>query len=169
MRGNAEAQRLMGIECELSASERVTAAAAAVGWYTAVAEGGDAEAQHRLGEAYMHGNGVVPDAARAARHYRQAAEQGHAPAMLSLALVLRDGRPGLEADPGEGSVWLRRSADKGHTPACYHLGILHESGDGAELGAEKAIELYRSRCKRTTSRPHTGWPASCRRGEARRI
>jgi TPR repeat protein len=47
-----------------------------VRWYQKAAKQGHAEAQYRLGVAYVYGKGVPQDYAEAVRWYRKAADQG---------------------------------------------------------------------------------------------
>lgn len=60
-------------------------------WLEDAASHGLAEAQYYLGVAYTLGEGVEPDAARAADLFRRAAKGGYAPALYDLALAYLDG------------------------------------------------------------------------------
>ena len=55
----------------------------AIRWYTAAAEGGNADAMHNLGWHYDHGEGVEQDMKKAICWYERAAEQNH-PAFFAL-------------------------------------------------------------------------------------
>jgi TPR repeat protein len=50
----------------------------AVKWYRKAAEQGDAEAQFKLGRAFVNGEGVDKDKMEAVKWFRLAAEQGYA-------------------------------------------------------------------------------------------
>ena len=57
-----------------------------------LAEQGNAEAQHKLGEYYDYGWGVPKDDKEAVRWYRLAAEQRHVPAQSNLGRMYKMGR-----------------------------------------------------------------------------
>jgi len=62
--------------------------------------------------AYAGGAGVKQDVAEAVRLYRQAAEQGFAPAQMALAgLYLRG--DGVAQNRDEAARWMQRAADAG--------------------------------------------------------
>ena len=54
------------------------------------AEQGDAVAQAAVGDSYLGGEGVAPDAAEAARWYRLAAEQGDPAGLVRSRVPVRD-------------------------------------------------------------------------------
>ena len=64
----------------------------AIRWYTAAAEGGNADAMHDLGWHYDHGEGVEQDMKKAICWYERAAEQNHPAAMNSLGECYAMGR-----------------------------------------------------------------------------
>src|SRR5262249_51790156 len=55
------------------------------------ANGGDAGAQFSLGKAYLEGNGIPQDVAKAAALFRQAAEQGDLRAQHNLGVMYVEG------------------------------------------------------------------------------
>lgn len=72
-----------------------------------MARRGVPEAQFRLADMYLTGQGgVAHDDAKAARWLRAAAEQGHTGAQTILAEMYRDG-DGVEMDLEEAARWLR--------------------------------------------------------------
>lgn len=75
-----------------------------------LAEGGDAEAQYRLGEAYHDGCGVQQDLAEALFWYRRAAEQSHLYALADLADMYGKGE-GVPKDTSEALRWYRKATD----------------------------------------------------------
>lgn len=77
----------------------------------ASAEGGSAEAQHRLGDLYIDGRDALANYSLAAKWYHRAAVQGDAVAQFKIGYMDRAraqgaGRPAQ----GDGVVWLRRRA-----------------------------------------------------------
>ena len=76
------------------------------------ARGGDAEAQHYVGEIYEKGMGLAPDYAQALAWYTRAAEQGYAKSQVALGYFHEMGL-GVEADLAESLKWYRRAAGAG--------------------------------------------------------
>ncbi len=96
---------------------------------TTAAEHGDAEAQYRLGQAYVRGVGVKKDIGKAHGFFKQAAEQGHAEAIGGLGYFYANGFV-VKQDLTEAAEWFRRGAEKGGTRAQvnYALALLHGRG-----------------------------------------
>lgn len=90
--------------------------AAAVSWYLQAAEKGDAEAQHKLGDCHLHGQGVAENPAEAVKWYRKAAETGYAEAQASLGFCYQKGL-GVPADLAEAKRWYTRAASQGDANA----------------------------------------------------
>ena len=60
------------------------------------AEQGNAEAQYKLGLAYINGNGGLPRSnINAVQWYQKAADQGFAPAQCNLGIMYYEGKGGL--------------------------------------------------------------------------
>ncbi|MCE1228960.1 MAG: sel1 repeat family protein [Firmicutes bacterium] len=88
------------------------------------AEKGEAEASYKLGMAFLRGQEQMPqDLLEAARHFQQAAEQGHLAAMIELAELQCWGPQGLR-NPEQGRAWLQQAADRGHAEARLKLSRL---------------------------------------------
>mgnify|MGYP001331263476 CR=1 FL=1 len=103
-------------------------------WLEDAASHGLAEAQYYLGLAYTLGEGVEPDAVRAADLFRRAAEGGYAPALYDLALAYLDGA-GVPRSVGD-ACGLLLSADR--------LGVEHASVAVTE-NCSKLSEAQRKR------------------------
>ncbi|MDP6404958.1 MAG: tetratricopeptide repeat protein [Alphaproteobacteria bacterium] len=80
--------------------------------------------------------------AAAVRSYRQAAEQGHAPAQNNLATMYEQGL-GLPRDDAQAVVWFRRAAEAGFAPAQHSLAMMLREGRGAERDAGQAARWLR--------------------------
>lgn len=89
---------------------------AAASWYLKAAEKGDAEAQHKLGNCYLHGLGVTENPAEAAKWFRKAAETGYAEAQASLGFCYERGL-GVPTDLAEAQRWYVRGASQGDADA----------------------------------------------------
>jgi TPR repeat protein len=88
------------------------------------AAAGDAEAQYRLGQAYLLGKGIAQDADAAIMWYRRAYAQGHGPAGDELGFALFSHGERKAAMP-----FIERSAARGDPRAFYILGTAHFNGD----------------------------------------
>lgn len=76
------------------------------------AEQGDANAQNKLGEMFLHGVGVTPDTQEAVKWFRLAAKQGHAIAQFNLGVSYGNGQ-GVAQDYQEAAKWFRSAAEQG--------------------------------------------------------
>jgi serine/threonine protein kinase len=106
------------------------------------AEGGEAEAQFRLGVMYAYGRGTARDEAEAARWLREAAGQDHATAQTRLGLMLARGA-GVQKDEAEAADWLRRAAEHNDPVAQFNLGLMHAHGLGVSKDRNEALRWYR--------------------------
>jgi TPR repeat protein len=104
----------------------------------ALAEKGDAKAQHHLAYLLEEGLGTKPDATEAVKWCRKSAEQGYAEAQYYLAQTLRIG-DGVAPDMKEAFQWYLKAAQQGHKEAEYSLSICYFRGDGV------AVDLNESR------------------------
>ena len=73
------------------------------------AEGGNADAQNKLGERYSLGFGVAQNDAEAKKWYQRAADQGHADAQYHLGM-----KYAIEQNDAEAKKWFHKAADQGH-------------------------------------------------------
>ena len=90
-----------------------------------LARRGVPDAQFQLGEMYWIGEGgLKSDAAKAARWFRAAAEQGHTDAQMLLAELCHEG-DGVEQDFEEAAKWLRAAAEAGDADALVLLGMMY--------------------------------------------
>ena len=125
------------------------------------AAGGDAEAQHTLGDRYSHGAvGTPPSQGRAAHWYHKAASQGHAPSQYALGRCLEAG-VGRRRDLGAAADWYARAAAQGCPEAQCALGDLHVDGEWGELARPEALVWWR----RAAAQGHVR--AMCKLGWAR--
>ncbi len=77
---------------------------------------GDTDAQVRLGDLHLTGNGVFKNGSLAATWYQRAAEKGNAMGQYRIALMYLDGVY-LPMDPKEARKWLKKAAQQGHAGA----------------------------------------------------
>ncbi len=104
--------RMTALECRIRGGEyvayhRATYESALNVWLSR-ARGGDAEAQHYVGEIHERGMGTDPNFEEAARWYRKAAEQGYTRSMVNLAYFYEQGM-GVEQDMTKALDWYRKA------------------------------------------------------------
>jgi len=86
---------------------------------------------------YEEGRGVGRDYGAAARWYRAAAGQGHAPAQNALAILTIQGQ-GVPRDPVEAYRWFTLAAASGNDFARRNLEKLREMLSAAEIAEGEA-------------------------------
>jgi TPR repeat protein len=112
------------------------------------AECGNEHAQFILGNAYYYGEtkdnddftGIPKDRVQACLWYRQAAEQGYAPAQNNLGCCYYSGW-GVTTDDEKAVYWFRKAAEQGNADARYNLSICYEYGYGLEKDRNRAEKL----------------------------
>jgi hypothetical protein len=109
---------------------------------TPTAEVLDSNEQNKLGVAYLKGDGVQKDAARAVEWFRKAAEQGNPKAQNNLGVAYLNGT-GVSRDAVKAVEWFRKAAEQGSRDAQYNLGVQYGYGTGVSKDAAKAVEWYR--------------------------
>src|SRR3954468_17574651 len=97
----------------------------AVGIWRPLAEGGDADAQFNLGQAYRLGRGVPLDLSVAKIWFERAARSGHVDAETTLGLLIFQ-----NGDRVGGLKWLKAAADQGEPRALLVYGTALFNGDG---------------------------------------
>lgn len=90
------------------------------------------------GYRYHKGIRCPKDHVKAARCYRQAAEQGNWLAQLFLGELYYNGE-GVKQDFNQAFHWFFKSAQQGHPIAQYHVGCCYFNGEGVKKNRKKAI------------------------------
>jgi len=93
------------------------------------------------GTAYVTGDMIKPDYAKAMQWYLKAANAGDGIACEKIA-YLYDRGLGVTQDKQQSFSWLKRSADLGYPVAIFELGRAYEIGDGVPQDVPKAKKLY---------------------------
>jgi uncharacterized protein len=112
------------VKAGIDAWQRADYAGAITIWRP-LAEGGDADAQFNLGQAYRLGRGVPLDLAAAKVWFERAARSGHVDAQTTLGLLTFQ-----NGDRATGLKWLRAAADQGEPRALLVYGTALYNGDG---------------------------------------
>lgn len=101
------------------------------------AERGDALAQYQL--AVEHNNREEMEEAN--KWYRKSAEQGFAPAQVTLGFMYVHGK-GVAKDPTEAVKWFRKAADQNDPIGQVNLGSMYVEGEGVEQDNVTAYMWY---------------------------
>lgn len=106
----------------------------------AAAEGGDTQAQTRLGDIYGKGIGVQKDETQSFNWYRKAATAGHAPAQTRLGYLYSTG-VGVPKDADASIAWYCEAAAQGYRGALTNLEIMRTYGlfDPDECPVRRAL------------------------------
>jgi TPR repeat protein len=88
-----------------------------------LAESGDEEALYELGVMHRQGEGVIADAAQAAKYWEAAAMQKHPLAEYNLGTLYLKGE-GVAENRARGLDYLERAARQGVSAAAYKLALL---------------------------------------------
>ncbi|KAL9608609.1 MAG: hypothetical protein Q9167_006570 [Letrouitia subvulpina] len=115
--------------------------------FVAASKHGHAEAGYRAALCYEFGWGTRKDLPKAVQFYRQASSKNHPGAASRLGRACLLGDMGLGNRYREGIKWLKRaaeSADFQYNSAPYELGLLHETGYGADVFQDEsyAAQLF---------------------------
>lgn len=115
---------------------------AAIQIWTPPATQGSAEAQFRLAQIYLFGQGVARDLDLGLKWLALSAERHYPPALLALANFKLDPRHGAY-DPDDAIRLLRDAAGQGIIPAQRLLGHLYREGRVTSQDFTEALHWYR--------------------------
>jgi len=90
---------------------------------------------------YDNGKGTPQDYKQALKWYRIAAEQGHAKAQYSLAIMYDNGK-GTPQDYKQALKWYTKAAEQGLAQAQYSLAIMYDNGEGTPQDYVRAHMWY---------------------------
>ncbi|KAF2754158.1 HCP-like protein [Pseudovirgaria hyperparasitica] len=133
--------------------------------FVAASKHGHAEAGYRAALCYEYGWGCRRDFQKSVQFYRASAAKAHPGSASRLGVACIRKELGLTDNYREGLKWLKRgvdSADSQYNAAPYELGLLHETGYGADCFKDEAYaaQLF-------TRSAELGHPEAARRmGEA---
>lgn len=104
-----------------------------------MAESGSTEAKHRLGILLQKDKDS--DKYEIMRLFKEAANEGYAPAMERVAYMLHYGI-GTEPDCKQALKWYEKAANLGNLISQERAGYMYVSGQGTKMNIEKAIKYY---------------------------
>ena len=115
-------------------------------WYALAAKRGDAQAAFALGRAYLAGEGVKKDTAKAKEFFEQAAGKNVGAALYNLGIMAMEptkDKQGEIVDFRAAANLFERAAAEGDLDATYSLALLYRSGRGVPKDDTKAAELLK--------------------------
>ncbi len=80
---------------------------------------------------------------KAIQFYRQAAQEGYAPAQFKLASNYHFGYSGFSEDYGKAYYWYQQASNQGHAKAARRIGYMYDRGQGFKRDAEKAFYWHK--------------------------
>ena len=107
-------------------------------------------AQNKLGNRYNNGLGVEQDCVQAVYWYRKAAEQGQVYGQLNLAICYETGN-GVEQDYVQSVYWYRKAVEQGNLDAQCNLGYCYDVGRGVGKDSMQAAYWYRQAAEQGSS------------------
>jgi len=112
--------------------------AEAIRLVTPQAKKGQMDAQMMLGQMYLKGEGVPPDAVKGVEWIRMAADQGSDLAASQMGLFAANGTGG-PPNTAAAAAWYRKAAHQGYADAAYNLAVLYHGGRGVERSDALAL------------------------------
>ena len=100
------------------------------------------DAQRWLANAYMKGDGVAKDAAKAKSYFEASIAGGDLNSINDYALALVDGDLGTKEE-AQGLEMMRKAADAGNEYALWNMGRFAEAGTGMAKDMDSAVDFYR--------------------------
>jgi len=139
------------------------------------AEAGSAEAQARLGQMLLDGDGVAQDMPQALGWFERAARAGHLEA-ANMVGRCHDLGWGTKVDKARAAAWFRQAAGRGLTWAKYNYATLLALGEGVTEDKATALALFEEAAAEGNAKAHNfvgsfyedGWVVAPELGEAAR-
>lgn len=139
------------------------------------AEAGSAEAQARLGQMLLDGDGLAQDPRQAFAWFERAANSGHLEAANMVGRCYDLGW-GVAVDRPRAAAWFRQAAARGLTWAKYNYATMLALGRGVAEDKATALALFRQAADEGYAKAHNfvgsfhedGWVVACDMDEAAR-
>ncbi len=103
---------------------------------------GNARAQYKLGNSYLHGNGVRVDIKKAVFWFRKSAAQGNVKAAYRLGVIYYGNLDGSR-NYSRAFKWFLKAASKGHGMSQYYLALMYKDGQGVRKDRERSARWAR--------------------------
>ncbi len=102
------------------------------------AASGNARAQYKLGNYYLHGNGVKVDIKKAMFWFKKSAAQGNVKAAYRLGVIYYGNLDGSR-NYSRASRWFLKAATKGHAMSQYYLALMYKDGQGVRKDPKRSL------------------------------
>lgn len=135
------ARRLSGPRTEVAAFVREAA------------EAGSAEAQARLGQMLLDGDGIAQDMAQGFAWFERAARAGHLEA-ANMVGRCHDLGWGTKVDKAQAAAWFRQAAARGLPHAKYNYATLLALGQGVAEDKPTALALFEEAAAEGNAKAH---------------
>lgn len=109
-------------------------------WYKKAAENGLSEGKARLGECYIHGNGIEKNQSEGIKWINDAVKDGNSFAEFLLAMCYIDGSIG-EKNVEKALYWIKKSVEKDNIDGKGLLGLCYCTGVGVEKNNKKGLDF----------------------------
>ncbi len=109
----------------------------ALPWFSSAAQAGRRDAMRAIGEMYLKGQGVIPDADKAAHWLEKAAMRGDEHADRKMADSL------FETEPVKALALYEKAAAAGDNEAAYIAAIMYEENLDIRPNTNRMVELMR--------------------------
>jgi len=136
------------LTCRLSGPREEVAA-----FVREAAEAGSAEAQARLGQMLLDGDGIPQDASQAFTWFERAARAGHLEA-ANMVGRCHDLGWGVPVDKAKAAAWFRQAAGRGLTWAKYNYATLLALGQGVAEDRPAALALFEEAAAEGNAKAH---------------
>ncbi|KAB2646355.1 MAG: tetratricopeptide repeat protein [Verrucomicrobiota bacterium] len=130
---------LLTLVLACSATHRMRAEEKSIDQLTAAADKGDADAQFRLGQAYIRGIGVKKNLTTALEFIQRAANQGHPEAIGGVGYFHANGF-GVKQDLTVAADWFRKGAEKGGAKAQLNYAQALLNGRGVPVDEAEGMK-----------------------------
>ena len=117
------------------------------------AEAGSVEAQARLGQMLLDGDGIPQDAPQAFAWFERAARAGHLEAANMVGRCYDLGW-GVPVDKAKAAAWFRQAAGRGLTWAKYNYATLLALGHGVAEDKRAALALFEEAAAEGNAKAH---------------
>jgi uncharacterized protein len=143
-RGDAEAQRGLGIWYFTGKFGVAKDVDQGVFWHRKAAEHGDLPSITFLAGLYQRGVSVPKDIGQALHWYRKGAELGDVRSMSELGSIYLSGDQGPPKDASQAIHWFSKAAEHGDSGGAeLALGDLYRQGEGVSMDKAQALAWYR--------------------------
>jgi len=113
----------------------------ALAYYRKLSDGGNHDATQLLGEAYLTGEGIEANHAKALELFTKGMNAGHSTCTYDIGYMYRNGS-GVARDVTKAMEFYQKAGEQGNGLAYRNLGEMYSAGEGVEINAEEAFSWF---------------------------